>query len=61
MPVVLSPDAYTAWLDPALEDGAAVKALATNAAITDFEAYPVSTFVNAPRNQGEECIRGLEQ
>jgi putative SOS response-associated peptidase YedK len=61
MPVVLSPDAYTAWLDPALEDGAAVTALATNAAITDFEAYPVSTFVNAPRNQGEECIRGQEQ
>ena len=61
MPVVLSPDAYGAWLDPAAEDGAAATAFAANAAVTEFQAYPVSTYVNAPRNQGEECIKRLEQ
>ena len=61
MPVVLSPDEYGAWLDPAAENGAAATVVATEAAMTEFEAYPVSTYVNAPRNQGEECIKRLEQ
>jgi len=61
MPVVLSPEAYAAWLDPGLEEGAAAAALANEAALTDFAAYPVSTYVNAPRNQGEECIKRLPE
>jgi putative SOS response-associated peptidase YedK len=61
MPVVLSPEAYAVWLDPAMEEGAAVTALANDASLTDFEAYPVSTYVNAPRNQGEECIKRLPE
>lgn len=61
MPVVLPPDAYAAWLNPAAQDGAAVTAAAADASMTQFVAHPVSTYVNAPRNQGEECIKAAEQ
>jgi len=59
MPVVLPHSAYEAWLDPAVTDGAAAATAAADAALTDFAAYPVSTYVNSPRNQGEECARRL--
>jgi len=59
MPLVLPRDAYQAWLDPAATDGAAAAAAAADAAVTDFAAYPVSTYVNSPRNQGENCVREL--
>lgn len=61
MPIVLPPDAYDAWLDPATADGAAATTAAADAAMTQFESYPVSTYVNSPRNQGEECIGPLAQ
>jgi len=59
MPVVLPPDAYESWLDPAAQDGAALTAAAVASAVTEFAAYPVSPYVNSPRNQGEECIRAV--
>lgn len=59
MPLVLPPEAYDAWLDAASSDGAAVTVAAAAAAETQFEAYPVSTYVNSPRNQDEACIRHL--
>jgi len=57
MPVVLPRDAYEAWLDPTAEDGRAAAATAAGAAVTNLAAHPVSTYVNSPRNQGEECTR----
>lgn len=60
MPVVLSHEAYAVWLDPALEDGVAAAALARDASIMDFETYPVSTYVNTPRHQGEECNKPVD-
>lgn len=56
MPLVLPPETYDAWLDPTAHDGAAVTAAASRAAVTQFNAYPVSTYVNSPRCQGEACI-----
>ena len=54
--MVLPPDAYDAWLDPQTQDAAIVSRLVTTQALDEFKAYPVSTYVNDPRNQGERCI-----
>lgn len=56
MPVILRSSAFGEWLDPNPRDGTAAAALAHEAARTDFQAYPVSSRVNSPRNQGEGCL-----
>jgi putative SOS response-associated peptidase YedK len=59
MPVILRGPKWEAWLDPAMSDGATVTAFAYEHAERDLSHYPVSTFVNSPRNQGERCIEPL--
>ena len=61
MPLALAPSAYDAWLDPALNDAAAAMSVAAGAAMAEFEAYAVSTYVNSPRNEGEECVRPVSE
>lgn len=57
MPVILPSGAYDVWLDPTTP-GAAAQAL-----IRPYDgamrAYPVSTYVNAPRNEGAACSAPL--
>jgi putative SOS response-associated peptidase YedK len=57
MPVILPSGAYDVWLDPKTP-GAAAQAL-----IRPYDgamrAYPVSTYVNAPRNEGAACSAPL--
>ncbi|HZF25514.1 MAG TPA: SOS response-associated peptidase [Steroidobacteraceae bacterium] len=55
MPVVLREDQFTAWLDPANDDSSAQRTL-SGGALLEFRHYPVSTYVNNPRNEGKECI-----
>jgi putative SOS response-associated peptidase YedK len=59
MPLVLPQALWAQWLDPALQDGQAVIDAVMAGAATEFVAYPVSKYVNAPKNQGEKCIEGL--
>jgi putative SOS response-associated peptidase YedK len=56
MPVVLPPSSWDDWLAP--WPGGHADRLAAQVAGSegDFEYYPVSRYVNAPRNQGERCI-----
>ena len=57
MPVVLPPAAWDAWLADWPADHAAARLLDHVAgSVGEFEYYPVSRYVNAPRNQGERCI-----
>ena len=59
MPAILSANDYTAWLDPEeLPD--TLKGLLHPYDLGQMEAYPVSTFVNRPINQGPKCIERLE-
>ena len=61
MPVVLSSDAQTAWLNRELEDGnEALKIPSASSAPDELEYYPVSTLVNNARAESEELIRRLE-
>jgi putative SOS response-associated peptidase YedK len=55
MPVILPHDAYDAWLDPdaGREELGELMIPYPN---DDLETYPVSRFVNSPRNNDERCI-----
>jgi putative SOS response-associated peptidase YedK len=56
MPVVLPEAAWDGWLGNWSGDAAAHLAAQVALSRGEFEYYPVSRFVNSPRNQGERCI-----
>jgi putative SOS response-associated peptidase YedK len=55
MPVILPSDSYDAWLDPDA-DREELGELMVPYSGDDLETYPVSRFVNSPRNNDERCI-----
>jgi putative SOS response-associated peptidase YedK len=61
MPVILPPEDYDRWLDPKVEDKKKLQAMLRPFSASRMEAYPVSTVVNNPRNDVEECVERLEQ
>jgi putative SOS response-associated peptidase YedK len=56
MPVVLPEAAWDEWLGNWTGDAAARLAAQVALSLGEFDYYPVSRYVNAPRNQGERCI-----
>lgn len=56
MPVILPPDAYNVWPDPAMRDVEPVQALLTPYPADEMIAYPVSTRVNNPAYDAPDCI-----
>jgi putative SOS response-associated peptidase YedK len=60
MPMVIEPDRWPDWLDPANNDPADLRALLAPAAVSGLISYPVSTAVNAVRNNGPQLIERLE-
>ena len=56
MPAILSESAYASWLDPTLNNAIYLSGLVEPYDSDKMEAYPVSTMVNNPRNDSEECI-----
>jgi putative SOS response-associated peptidase YedK len=60
MPMVIEPDRWPDWLDPANNDPADLRALLAPAASSGLISYPVSTAVNAVRNNGPQLIERAE-
>jgi len=60
MPMVIGPDRWADWLDPAANDPADLAALLAPAASSGLVSYPVSTAVNSVRNNGPELITRIE-
>ncbi len=60
MPIVLSPEAYAAWLDPNV-DGATARALLGVPSDDDWVAEPVSTQVNSAANDEPACIAPITE
>jgi putative SOS response-associated peptidase YedK len=60
MPMVIQPDRWQDWLDPAASDPADLLALLAPAASSGLTSYPVSTVVNSVRNNGPELIQRVE-
>jgi putative SOS response-associated peptidase YedK len=60
MPMVIAPDRWSDWLDPACDDPADLMALLAPAAAGGLTSYPVSTAVNSVRNNGPQLIERME-
>jgi putative SOS response-associated peptidase YedK len=56
MPVILGPDAFGPWLDPAVRDPAALAAWLRPYPADAMTACPVGSWVNNPRNEGPACL-----
>jgi len=61
MPVVLPPDRWVEWLDPNERSGLAVAALLADLPAGRFQVWPVSSLVNAVRQNGPECIARIDR
>ncbi len=59
MPLLVEPERYGAWLDPAVSDPETLRDLLVPAAPGRLEAYPVTTQVNNVRNNGPELLEPL--
>ena len=60
MPVILDPDSYGLWLDPRMQDVAAISELLRPYDARLLRCYPVSTRVNHVANDDVECSRPVE-
>ena len=56
MPVILPPQFYAEWLNPALQDPAALQGLLRPYPADEMEAFPVGDYVNAPVHEGPRCL-----
>jgi len=57
MPAILRVEDYEAWLDPGITDAKAVLVCLKPLDASLMKKYPVSTRVNHPENDDEECAR----
>jgi len=60
MPVILSPGSYDRWLDPGMRNAAAASELLQPYDARPMRCYPVSSRINDPANDDEECARPVE-
>ncbi len=56
MPVILQPQDYDEWLDPAPRMPDSLQHLVAAFPADQMEAYPVSALVNSPSNDRAECV-----
>jgi putative SOS response-associated peptidase YedK len=59
MPVILAPEAYDLWLDPAEQSPDLLAVWLKPYPASQMTAYPVSTLVNNPSNDSPACIVSL--
>ena len=60
MPVILYARDYDRWLDPKIGDQATLQGLLKPYPADEMTAYPVSTFVNNPRNESPRCLEPVK-
>ena len=56
MPIVVPDDAWSRWLDPALDDPAELQGLFEPSDDVELRIWPVSLLVNNVRNDGPELF-----
>jgi len=56
MPVILHPDDYATWLDPAIHDPARIQPLLRPCPSDWLNHYPVSRHVNSPAHDDPACL-----
>lgn len=60
MPIILDRDSYDLWLDPGMQNVAAISELLKPYDARLMRCYPVSTRINHVANDDEECLRPVE-
>ena len=60
MPVILDPNSYDLWLDPGIQNLAAISELLKPYDARLMRCYPVSTRINHVANEDAECSRPVE-
>ena len=60
MPVILEPDAYDLWLDPGMQNVAAVSDLLKPYDARAMRCYPISARINSVANDDAECSAPVE-
>lgn len=60
MPVILHPDAWRSWLDPALDTGAAVRTLIDTYSVGEARTWKISREVNDARNDSPDILVPLD-
>lgn len=61
MPVILAPKDYDLWLDPGVQKAELLRPLLRPYPSEGMLAYPISTWVNKPKNDSPRCIEPLTQ
>jgi putative SOS response-associated peptidase YedK len=61
MPVILKSQAYEQWLDPQFQDIEGLQEILQHMTVTELTSRPVSTQVNAVRNNDPSNIKPLKQ
>ena len=59
MPVIVPPQAYDHWLDPAVQQPEALAGVLLPHPAGGMTAFPVSTRVNSPKFDDPRCIKPL--
>jgi putative SOS response-associated peptidase YedK len=59
MPVILDPDAFASWVDPAEKDTERLAGLLKPYPPGPLQAYPVSMLVNNPANDSPACLQRI--
>ena len=57
MPAIIAPAHYDWWLDARITDKQEIMQYLASAPSNQLTTYPVSTWVNSPRNNDERCIQ----
>ncbi len=61
MAVILAPDDYDLWLDPAIQEVDRLQSLQRPYLAEAMTPYPVSTRVNNPANDHPECVESIQR
>ncbi|MFW9924901.1 MAG: SOS response-associated peptidase [Candidatus Thorarchaeota archaeon] len=61
MPVIIEPKKFDKWLNPEIQEPTELVPLLEPFQATKMEAYPISPFINSPKNNSEQCILPLEE
>ena len=61
MPLILKPEAYEEWLDPANKESAKIEELLRTKFVRELKSYPVSKLVNRVENNSKECMEALKE
>jgi putative SOS response-associated peptidase YedK len=61
MPVILKPEVYSHWLNPANQDTADLSKILEQECLTELTSHPVSRQVNSTRNNDASIIEPIDE